>query len=77
MLAAQIEAQAEVYKADLRKEVDTLKLALEAQFKRLSLEQAQAEAQLQAGTKIVEKEMANQQKPAEGTAKPAPAAKEP
>jgi hypothetical protein len=77
VLAAQIEAQAEVYKADLRKEVDTLKLALEAQFKRLSLEQAQAEAQLQAGTKIVEKEMANQQKPAEGTAKPAPAPKEP
>ena len=52
--AAQIEAQAEVYKADLKKEVDTLKLALEAQFKKLSLEQAQNEAQLKSDTALVQ-----------------------
>ena len=57
VMAAQIEAQAEVYKADLRKEVDTLKLALEAQFKRLSLEQANAAAQLNSDTKLAQKGM--------------------
>lgn len=62
VLAAQVEAQAEVYKADLRKEVDTLKLALEAQFKRLSLEQAQAAIQLKSDTALVQKEMEVQQK---------------
>lgn len=54
VLAAQVEAQAEVYKADLKKEVDTLKLALEAQFKKLSLEQAQNEAQLKSDTALVQ-----------------------
>ena len=62
VIAAQIESQAEVYKADLRKEVDTLKLALEAQFKRLSLEQAQAEARLKSDTALVEKDMDTRQK---------------
>lgn len=54
VLAAQVEAQAEVYKADLKKEVDTLKLALEAQFKKLSLEQAQNEARLKSDTALVQ-----------------------
>jgi hypothetical protein len=57
VLAAQVEAQAEVYKADLRKEVDTLKLALEAQFKRLSLEQAHTAAQLKSDTSLTQKGM--------------------
>lgn len=69
VIAAQIEAQAEVYKADLKKEVDTLKLALEAQFKQLSLEQAQQEAQLKSDTDIVTKQM-DAQKPTEGGTKP-------
>jgi hypothetical protein len=64
--AAEIEAQAEVYKADLRKEVDTLKLALEAQFKELSLQQAHTAAQLKSDTSLVEKEMDVQQKAMEG-----------
>lgn len=68
--AAQIEAQAEVYKADLRKEVDTLKLALEAQFKDLSLQQAQAAAQLKSDTALLQKGMDVQQKTGE-TAQPA------
>jgi hypothetical protein len=54
---AQIEAQAEVYKADLRKEVERLKLALDAQFKRLSLEQAQAEAQIKSDTTLTKEAM--------------------
>lgn len=57
VIAAQIEAQAEVYKADLKKEVDTLRLALEAQFKRLSLEQAQAATQIKSDTALVQKQM--------------------
>lgn len=77
--AAQIEAQAEVYKADLRKEVDTLKLALEAQFKQLSLQQAQAEAQLKSDTAIAQKDMDVEKKRAEELpgAKPAPPARDP
>jgi hypothetical protein len=65
VIAAQIEAQTEVYKADLRKEVDTLKLALEAQFKRLSLQQAQSEAQIKSDTAIAQKDMDVEQKRAE------------
>lgn len=57
VMVAQIEAQAEVYKADLRKEVDTLKLALEAQFKKLSLEQAAQAAQLNSDTALATKGM--------------------
>lgn len=57
VIAAQIEAQAEVYKADLKKEVDTLKLALEAQFKRLSLEQAQAATQLKSDTTLAQESL--------------------
>jgi hypothetical protein len=57
VIAAQIEAQTEVYKADLKKEVDTLKLALEAQFKRLSLEQAQNEAQLKSDTALTQESL--------------------
>lgn len=57
VIAAQVEAQAEVYKADLKKEVDTLKLALEAQFKKLSLEQAHAAAQLKSDTALVQESM--------------------
>jgi len=57
VIVAQIEAQAEVYKADLKKEVDNLKLALEAQFKRLSLEQAQAEVQIKSDTALAQKDM--------------------
>ena len=57
VIAAQIEAQAEVYKADLKKEVDTLKLALEAQFKRLSLEQAHAAAQLKSDTDLAQEKL--------------------
>lgn len=57
VIAAQIEAQAEVYKADLKKEVDTLKLALEAQFKKLSLEQAHAAAQLKSDTALVQEKL--------------------
>jgi len=57
VLAAQVEAQAEIYKADLKKEVDTLKLALEAQFKKLSLEQAQAAAQLKSDTALVQEKL--------------------
>lgn len=71
--AAQIEAQAEVYKADLRKEVDTLKLALEAQFKRLSLEQAQAATQIKSDTALAQKGMDVQQKALEGSPPAAPA----
>ena len=66
VVVAQIEAQAEVYKADLRKEVDTLKLALEAQFKRLSLEQAAQAAQLDSDTALAEKTMDVTQKAQEG-----------
>lgn len=54
VIVAQIEAQAEVYKADLKKEVDTLKIALEAQFKKLSLQAAQEQAQLSSDTKIAQ-----------------------
>lgn len=54
IIVAQIEAQAEVYKADLKKEVDTLKIALEAQFKKLSLQAAQEQAQLSSDTKIAQ-----------------------
>lgn len=57
VVVAQIEAQAEVYKADLRKEVDRLKIALDAQFKRLSLEQAQAEAQIKSDTTLTKEAM--------------------
>jgi hypothetical protein len=70
VIVAQIESQAEVYKADLRKEVDTLKLALEAQFKRLSLEQAQAAARLESDTALVEKDMDTRQKLAKDGAIP-------
>jgi hypothetical protein len=76
VIAAQVEAQAEVYKADLKKEVDTLRLALEAQFKKLSLEQAQAEAQLKSDTHIASKEMDVQQKSVE-SAEPKPAEPKP
>lgn len=80
VLAAQIEAQAEVYKADLKKEVDTLKLALEAQFKKLSLEQAQNEAQLKSDTALVQETIKGENS-AEGegatAAKPAKPAEEP
>lgn len=62
VIVAQIEAQAEVYKADLKKEVDNLKLALEAQFKRLSLEQAQAEVRIKSDTALAEKDMDVHQK---------------
>lgn len=57
VIVAQVEAQAEVYKADLRKEVETLKLALDAQFKKLSLAQAQAAAQLKSDTTLVQEKM--------------------
>ena len=74
VLAAQVEAQAEVYKADLKKEVDTLKLALEAQFKKLSLEQAQNEAQLKSDTALVQETIKGENSVAgENTAAPRPA----
>lgn len=57
VIAAQVEAQAEVYKADLKKEVDTLKLALEAQFKRLSLEQALDAARLKSDTTLAQEKL--------------------
>ncbi len=66
--AAQIEAQAEVYKADLKKEVDTLKLALEAQFKKLSLEQAQNEAQLKSDTALVQETIKGENSAVDGSA---------
>lgn len=78
--AAQIEAQAEVYKADLKKEVDTLKLALEAQFKKLSLEQAQNEAQLKSDTALVQETIKGENSAEGGGAtapKPAKPAEEP
>ncbi len=65
--AAQIEAQAEVYKADLKKEVDTLKLALEAQFKKLSLEQAQNEAQLKSDTALVQETIKGENSTVDGS----------
>ncbi|MBK9952885.1 MAG: hypothetical protein IPP10_15660 [Candidatus Competibacteraceae bacterium] len=74
VLAAQVEAQAEVYKADLKKEVDTLKLALEAQFKKLSLEQAQNEAQLKSDTALVQETIKEENSVAvENTTAPRPA----
>ena len=74
VLAAQVEAQAEVYKADLKKEVDTLKLALEAQFKKLSLEQAQNEAQLKSDTALVQETIKGENSAAgENTTAPRPA----
>jgi hypothetical protein len=54
--------------------VDTLKLALEAQFKRLSLEQAQAAARLKSDTTLVEKDMDTRQKLAKDGAIPKKAA---
>ena len=73
VLAAQVEAQAEVYKADLKKEVDTLKLALEAQFKKLSLEQAQSAAQLKSDTALVQEAIKGENSAVnEGTTAPKP-----
>ena len=69
---AQIEAQAEVYKADLKKETDQLKLALEAQFKDLSLQQAQAAAELESQTKLAQQGLKGEQDLAKETMKPVP-----
>jgi hypothetical protein len=55
---AEIEAKAETYKADLRRETDMLKLALEAKFKELSLKEAQATAALASQTTLAKEQMA-------------------
>lgn len=57
VLVAQIESQVEAYKADLKKETEVLKTALDAQFKKLSLEQARAEAQLDSDTDLMKEGM--------------------
>jgi hypothetical protein len=54
IIVAQIEAQAEVYKADLKKEVDTLKLALEDEFNKMAADQAKAAELLNAQVKVMQ-----------------------
>lgn len=53
VLVAQIESQVEAYKTDLKKETEILKIALDAQFKKLSLEQDRAAAQLDSDTDLL------------------------
>jgi hypothetical protein len=57
--AAQIEAQATTYTADLKHQVDMLKVTLDAQFKELSVRQAMTEAALTAQTDMLKQALAN------------------
>ena len=52
---AQIEAEMEKYKADIKAQIESVKTALDAQYKQLSLAQAQAEAQVKSDTALVQK----------------------
>lgn len=55
VIVAQIEAEMEKYKADIKAQIESVKTALDAQYKQLSLAQAQAEAQVKSDTALVQK----------------------
>ena len=55
VVVAQIETEMEKYKADIKAQIESVKVALDAQYKQLSLAQAQAEAQVKSDTALVQK----------------------
>ena len=62
VIVAQIETEMEKYKADIKAQIESVKVALDAQFKNLSLAQAQAEAQIKSDTALVQKGLEVEQK---------------
>lgn len=62
VVVAQIETEMEKYKADIKAQIESVKVALDAQFKHLSLAQAQSEAQIKSDTALMQKGLDVEQK---------------